>query len=180
MVEEGKFREDLYYRLNVVQLHLPPLRERREEIPFLAHHFLERFAQQFGKKTKRFSRLALHAWEEYDWPGNVRELENVVQRAVVMADGSTIEIWHLPLGLRNGFEPLRPVHSYEEEVRDFKRRLIVRTLQECGWRKAAAARTLGVARGYLHRLINQLQIHPREADGATPLLEEPPSYTRVM
>jgi len=180
MVEEGKFREDLYYRLNVVQLHLPPLRERREEIPFLAHHFLERFAQQFGKKTKRFSRLALHALEEYDWPGNVRELENVVQRAVVMADGSTIEIWHLPLGLRNGFEPLRPVHSYEEEVRDFKRRLIVRTLQECGWRKAAAARTLGVARGYLHRLINQLQIHPREADGATPLLEEPPSYTRVM
>ena len=183
MVAQGKFREDLYYRLNVVQLHLPPLRERREEIPFLAHHFLGRFAQQFGKKVKRFSRLALHVLEEHNWPGNVRELENVVQRAVVMAEGTTIEVWHLPLGMRRGFERLQSVHSYEEEVRDFKRRLILRTLRECSWRKAEAARTLGVARGYLHRLINQLQIHPTEAETGPGLVDNPldlPHNSRIM
>ena len=183
MVSQGKFREDLYYRLNVVQLHLPALRERREEIPFLAHHFLEHFTQQFGKKAKRFSRLALHVLEEQDWPGNVRELENIVQRAVVMAEGATIEVWHLPLGMRRGFERVQSLHSYEEEVRDFKRRLILRTLHECSWRKAEAARTLGVARGYLHRLINQLQIQRMEPEAGVSLLENPPGLppnTRVM
>ena len=180
MVAQGKFREDLYYRLNVVQLHIPPLRGRRGAIPLLAQHFLERFAKQFGRKTKRFSRLALHALEEYHWPGNVRQLENVVQRAVVMAEASTIEIWHLPLGLRDGFEHQGSVHSYEEEVRDFKRRLILRTLQECSWRKTEAARTLGVARGYLHRLINQLQIHPMESDYPKALLEEEAPFGQVM
>jgi len=164
MVKRGSFREDLYYRLNVVQIHLPALRERREEIPFLAAHFLERFAHQFQKKVRSFSRLAVHALEEYDWPGNVRELENVVQRAVVLADRQKIELWHMPAGLRKGFEPGVAVHSYEEEVRHFKRRLILRTLQECGWCKAETARSLGVARGYLHRLINQLQIHPTEPE----------------
>jgi len=160
MVESGSFREDLYYRLNVVQLHLPPLRERRDDILFLAHYFLSAFSQQFGKKVRRFSRLALHALEEYHWRGNVRELENMVQRAVVLAEGSTIEVWHLPSHMRKGFDQPESVHSYDEEVRDFKRRLIIRTLGECNWRKAETARTLGMARGYLHRLINQLQIVP--------------------
>jgi DNA-binding NtrC family response regulator len=158
MVEEGKFREDLYYRLNVVQLHLPPLRERREDIPFLAHHFLRSFADRFGRKVQRFSRVALHALEEFDWPGNVRELENVIQRAVVMADGSKIELEHLPGRLHRGFEDIELARSYEEEVREFKRRLIVRTLHECGWCKQDAAKSLGLARSYLHRLINQLEI----------------------
>ena len=85
--------------MNVMQLHLPPLCERREEVPVLAHHFLQRFTNQFGKNVKRFSRLALHSLEEYTWPGNVRELENIVQRAVVLAERSTIEIWHLPSNL---------------------------------------------------------------------------------
>jgi transcriptional regulator with GAF, ATPase, and Fis domain len=103
MVEQGRFREDLFYRLNVVQLHLPPLRERRESIPELAHHFLRQFSTQFGKKTKRFSSLAMQALEECPWPGNVRELENVVQRAVVLAEDTTIELNHLPEKLRKGF-----------------------------------------------------------------------------
>jgi DNA-binding NtrC family response regulator len=171
MVRQGSFREDLYYRLNVVQLHLPPLRERRDDVLFLAHHFLRVFAPQFGKKVARFSRLALHALEEYHWPGNVRELENIVQRAVVLAEGSTIEMTHLPAILRKGFEQPRSVHSYDEEVREFKRRLIMRALRECGWRKAETARTLGMARGYLHRLINQLQIMP---EPSPPLAPQPP------
>jgi len=163
MVKEGKFREDLYYRLNVVQIHLPALRDRRDGIPVLAHHLLERFAEQFGKTVKDFSYVAMHALEEYAWPGNVRELENAIQRAVVLAEGPTIEMWHLPPSLRGGFEQPHTTHSYEEEVREFKRRLVLRTLRECGGNKAETARVLGLARGYLHRLINQLQI---ESDGA--------------
>ncbi len=182
MVQRGKFREDLYYRLNVVQLHLPSLRERRDDIPCLAHHFLQRFGQQFGKKAKRFSRLALQTLEEHAWPGNVRELENVVQRAVVLAEGQTIEAWHLPAAFNKGFEQTRRVHSYEEEVREFKRRLILRTLRECGWRKSETARTLGMARNYLHRLINQLQIRSAaDAAGEAPEQAASPSpFDRVM
>jgi len=164
MVKQGTFREDLYYRLNVVQLHIPPLRERRDGVAVLAYHFLEQFGQQFSKKVKRFSSLALGALEEYDWPGNVRQLENVVQRAVVLAEGATVEIWHLPNILSDGFRQQRLAHSYDDEVRDFKRRLIMRTLHKCGGNKAETARTLGLARGYLHRLINQLQI--QREDGA--------------
>jgi DNA-binding NtrC family response regulator len=171
MISRQAFREDLYYRLNVVQIQLPPLRERREEIPSLAYHFLRRFAESFGVKAKRISRLALHALEEHHWPGNVRELENVIQRAVLMAEGSTVEIWHLPLGLGREFEAARRVHSYEEEVRDFKRRLILRVLRECSWKKSEAARALGIARGYLHKLITQLHIQ-EEAIGT-----EPPAAT---
>jgi DNA-binding NtrC family response regulator len=180
MVKQGTFREDLYYRLNVVQLQLPPLRERRDGIPVLAHHFLEKFAKQFAKKTRRFSHLSMRALEEHAWPGNVRELENIVQRAVVVAEGPVVEIWHLPAMLRNGFEQPQLLHPFEEEVRDFKRRLIVRTLRECGGRKAEAARTLGLARGYLHRLINQLQIQPEEVETGAGSPEEHPPADRVM
>jgi DNA-binding NtrC family response regulator len=163
MVQQGKFREDLFYRINVVQLHLPPLRDRRDSIPELAHYFLQQFATQFGKKTKRFSRLALQALEECTWPGNVRELENVVQRAVVMAEDSTIELSHLPEKLRKGFSETSPTNCYDVEIREFKKRLVLRTLRQCGWRKTDTARSLGIARNYLHRLINQLEIQPEDA-----------------
>ena len=165
MVAEGKFREDLYYRLNVLQIHLPPLRERRDGIPVLAHHFLQRFAKEFGKPVHRFSRSALQAMEEYEWPGNVRELENAIQRAIVLAEGPIIEISHLPDKLRGGYAQRRRGSSYEDEVRNFKRRLLTRTLLECGWCKVEAARKLGVARSYLHRLITQLEISPDELEG---------------
>jgi DNA-binding NtrC family response regulator len=180
MVEKGEFREDLYYRLNVVQIHLPPLRERREEIPVLAYHFLERFAKQFGKKTRRFSRNALHSMEEYEWAGNVRELENVVQRAVVMAEGTTVDVGHLPARFGEGFLEPQAGSTYEEEVRHFKRRLLIRTLQECGWCKVEAARKLGVARSYLHRLIAQLQIAAPEANPPASYVEEKTWSAPVM
>ena len=180
MVKEGKFREDLYYRLNVVQLHLPPLRERRDDIPVLARHFLQRFSEQFSKKVKRFTRPTLQALEEYSWPGNVRELENVVQRAVALAEGQAIEVWHLPTGFRKGFELPRPARLYEEEVREFKRRLLLRALRESGWKKTETARNLGLARNYLHRLINQLNIRADESDLLEKLVEKMPPSDRVM
>jgi len=168
MVEQGTFREDLYYRLNVLQIHLPPLRERRDGIPVLAYHFLSRFAKDFGKQVQRFSRPALQAMEEYEWPGNVRELENVIQRAIVLAEGPAIEISHLPDKLRSGFLVRRTDSTYEDEVRNFKRRLVLRTLLECSWCKVEAARKLGVARSYLHRLITQLDISPAETETPAP------------
>jgi Nif-specific regulatory protein len=178
MVQQGKFREDLFYRLNVVELRLPPLRERRDDVSLLAHHFLQRFSEMFHKKARRFSAPTMQALEQYNWPGNVRELENVVQRAVVLSDGPCIEAAQLPAALRSmvsvqepvakpvAVEPEAPpaVMSYEEEIRRFKRNLILRTLREYGWRKAESARALGVARGYLHRLIHQLEIQEEETD----------------
>ncbi|HZP01085.1 MAG TPA: sigma-54 dependent transcriptional regulator [Terriglobia bacterium] len=166
MVQQGHFRQDLYYRLNVVQLHIPPLRERQDAIPALAQHFLQFFAKQFGRETTRFSNSAMQALMEYSWPGNVRELENAVQRAVVMAEGPSIEVWHLPKTMIKDFDEPRPAQSYEEQLREFKRRLIVRALKDCGGNKAEAARVLKIARGYLHRLIHELHILPEETTSA--------------
>jgi DNA-binding NtrC family response regulator len=184
MVQQGKFREDLFYRLNVVPMHLPPLQERRDDIPLLAQQFLLKSAQQFKKKARRFSPQALHALEDHAWPGNVRELENVVQRAIVLSEDQTVDVSSLPASLRNntrlgaalavGPEAVQLSHSYEDEVRRFKRALVLRALRECGWRKAECARTLGVARGYLHRLINQLGIQEGEGDPAPDRREDYP------
>jgi two-component system, NtrC family, response regulator AtoC len=173
LVQQEKFREDLYYRLNVVEMHLPPLRERRDDIQLLAQHFLANSAEQFKKKAKRFSPPALHALEEYAWPGNVRELSNAVQRAVVLSEGPTVEVCHLPAGMRGG-DISQVSRSYEKEVREFKRRLVLRTLRECGWRKAESARTLGVARGYLYRLITQLGIERLEEKISVEAHTQPP------
>jgi transcriptional regulator with GAF, ATPase, and Fis domain len=182
MVQQGKFREDLFYRLNVVHMHIPPLRERRDDIILLAQLFLLAANQQFNKKVKRFSHEALLALEEYAWPGNVRELENAVQRAVVLSEGQTVEVSHLPLNVRknsdeaavfNAVDERAAINStYEAEVRQFKRRLILRTLRKCSWSKVDSARALGVARGYLHRLINQLEINQFEEDNLLANVEQ--------
>jgi len=158
MVAHHGFREDLYHRLNVVQIGLPPLRERRNGIALLADHFLERSAKEFGKPSMHLSKVAVTALEEYDWPGNVRELENVIQRAVVLAEDAIIELWHLPAALCSGFRQHPPTNSYSDHLREFKRRLVIRTIGQCGGNKAEAARVLGLARGYLHRLITELDI----------------------
>ena len=179
MVQKGSFREDLYYRLNVVHMHLPPLRDRREDITLLAQHFLQVSAEQFGKKAKRFSQAAMRTLEEYGWPGNVRELENAVQRAVVLSDGSTVDAWHLPPAIISTSEMACVNGLYEEEVRQFKKRLIVRTLRECGWRKAESARVLGVARGYLHRLINQLEIRDPEDSAEADVRDRAPAMKQT-
>lgn len=171
LVKQGKFREDLYYRLNVVELRLPPLRERRDDIPILAHHFLLKYGQLFKKHVKHLSEPVLAALDQYPWPGNVRELENVLQRAVVLSEGHSLELSTLPPAFRQAtatpvedFADASPMRgtSYEQELKRFKRNLVLRTLRECNWKKAESARALGVARGYLHRLINQLDIREPE------------------
>ena len=179
MVKNGEFREDLYYRLNVIQLHLPPLRERSGGIIMLAHHLLQLISQEIGRKVTGFSRQAMEALDEFAWPGNVRELENVIRRAVVLLEGQTVEVWNLPAKLREGVNEARAGRSYEEELRDFKRRLVVQALQKCNGNKVETARSLGLARGYLHRLIRDLQIQP-EATDLAPSHQNPDAPNLVM
>jgi DNA-binding NtrC family response regulator len=160
----------------VIQLHLPPLRERSGGIVVLAHHLLQQISKELGKKVTRYSPLAIEALDEYAWPGNVRELENVIRRAVVLAEGQIIEVWNLPTKVRGQEESTPAVRSYEEELRDFRRRLLVRTLQKSNGNKAEAARVLGVARGYLHRMIHDLKIQSEE----TALVHEVPAVSEAV
>jgi DNA-binding NtrC family response regulator len=204
MVAQGRFREDLFYRLNVVELHLPPLRERRDDIPVLVHHFISKAAERFHKKELQVTPSAMRAFEQHHWPGNVRELENAIQRAMVLAEGHTLEVWHLPALVRNAVVASAPLpaayeipaaldevpapefksapvgSSYEEEMKHFKRDLVLRTLRQNGWRKAESARALGVARGYLHRLINQLDIKQDEENQGFKETMKLPSPGQVM
>jgi DNA-binding NtrC family response regulator len=148
-VAEGKFREDLFYRLNVISITLPPLRERRADVRPLAEHFLREL-----KAGARFSAEAAEALERYDWPGNVRELRNAVERAVALGDGGEITPGDLPPELL--LSASLPPDSFHGQVEDYRRRLIRETLARCGGNQTRAAEALKLQRTYLARLIRQL------------------------
>ncbi|MCU0655092.1 MAG: sigma-54 dependent transcriptional regulator [Polyangiaceae bacterium] len=144
-VAEGRFREDLYYRLNVVSVEIPPLRSRRGDIPPLAAFFLRRYAEENGKRLDGFSEDALAALLAYPWPGNVRELENAIERAVVLATGDRIELSHLPTTVipeqRRDEMPRVPGAS----IAELERFAILRTLEACGGSTSKAATVLGIS-----------------------------------
>jgi DNA-binding NtrC family response regulator len=150
-VAEGKFREDLYYRLNVISITLPPLRERRADIRPLAEHFLRHL-----KAGARFTPEALDALERYDWPGNVRQLRNAIERATALGDAGEITPGDLPPEVL--LSGALPPDSFHGQVEDFRRRLIVETLARCGGNQTRAAEALKLQRTYLARLIRQLGI----------------------
>ncbi|NCD25634.1 MAG: sigma-54-dependent Fis family transcriptional regulator [Deltaproteobacteria bacterium] len=146
-VRAGTFREDLYYRLNVISLRVPSLRERAEDIPLLAQHFLTRFATRNHKTFRGFAPRAMDAMLRHEWPGNVRELENAVERAVILAPGESITEVDLPASVRNALENSRPVQAGGgQSLEDVEREAIVRTLEQVGNNKSEAARLLGVTR----------------------------------
>ncbi|HMK74499.1 MAG TPA: sigma-54 dependent transcriptional regulator [Myxococcaceae bacterium] len=156
-VAEGRFREDLYYRLNVVEVRIPALASRREDVPLLADHFLRRFAAKNAKPLRGFSPEALRALEEYAWPGNVRELEHAVERAVVLARGEVLEAADLPESVRTGprgaaGQVVIPIGTPMEEV---ERRLIHETLRHTGGDKTLAARLLGIAARTIYRKLER-------------------------
>jgi DNA-binding NtrC family response regulator len=157
LVKSGAFRSDLYYSLKTIEIHLPALRERRDDIAVLAYSFLQASARRHHRPAQRISPAALTSLQEYDWPGNVRELQNVIERAVVICDGPEIRIEHLPSPLAAWDLSLDDA-SFDEEVRAFKRRLIQRVLMEFGNNKLQAARSLKIARSSLHRLIEELDV----------------------
>jgi two-component system, NtrC family, response regulator AtoC len=161
LVREGKFREDLFYRLNVVQVRIPPLRERKEDIPLLAATFLKEISERDGKAFKPLSPQAMDCLMAYDWPGNVRELKGAIDSGVTLATGPQIAIRDLPLTVRGGSPVLASEIGFGEDqmnVRDNERRLIVRALEESGGNRTEAAKKLGISRRTLHRRLNELQL----------------------
>jgi Nif-specific regulatory protein len=172
-VAEGRFREDLYYRLKVFPLRVPPLRERREDVPLLAAHFLERYTREFGREIAGFTQAALERLQAYDWPGNVRELENEVQRAVIQADDEKFIGPELLSARVSGEPPAAYGEGDDEALEDteeapaagetlrqimdrYERKVLTRTLAAHGNNKTAAARTLGITREGLHKKLKGL------------------------
>jgi DNA-binding NtrC family response regulator len=157
MVEEGTFRQDLYYRVNVMGIKSPALRDHTEDIPLLAQHFLEEYSRLYQKPTIRITPNAMSLLLQYEWPGNVRELENVIQGAIILCDTDTIQPEDLPKTMQHpdllGLGDSLPTGSFEEQMRDYKIKLAQTAIQVCNGNKTLAARSLHISRTYLHRLI---------------------------
>ncbi len=150
-VRKGSFREDLYYRLNVVTIPLPPLRERRDDIPLLGEHFLQKYRSESKAKVKYVSPEAMDFLMKYDWPGNVRELENVIERAIVIGKAEAILVEDLPLRIQkvaseSGLEILPKKLPFEQRVENFEKKLIIDALEKADWIQTKAAELLGASR----------------------------------
>jgi two-component system response regulator AtoC len=161
LVREGKFREDLYYRLAVVQIRVPPLRERKEDIPLLANTFLKEICERDGKAFRPLSPDAMEALLRYDWPGNVRELKGAIDSGVTLATGNQITVRDLPLTVQgaSGGLPLREVGVQDfVNIHDNEVRLIMRALDESGGNRTEAAKKLGISRRTLHRRLKEFQL----------------------
>jgi DNA-binding NtrC family response regulator len=157
MVEEGKFRSDLYYRLNVINLEVPPLRQRREDIIRLAEHFLDQQAEFYDEPYKQLSEQTKKMLINYNWPGNVRELSNAMERAYVLASKNVIQPSNLPFEVFDSGSSEYPKNELPT-LDEVKRKVITQTLEHTSGRKMAAARILGIDRRKLNRLINRLDI----------------------
>jgi len=157
MVEQGTFRRDLYYRVNVMRISVPPLRDRTDDIPLLADHFLQQYASAYNKPVREIRPNAMALLFEYDWPGNIRELENAIQGAVILSEGDSIGPEDLPEPLQHVDlidESDNPVPgSFEDQLREYKIRLANKAIRECNGNKTLAARSLSISRAYLHRLV---------------------------
>ena len=161
LVREEKFREDLYYRLNVVQIRVPPLRERKEDIPLLANAFLKEICERDGKAFRPLSPEAMEALLRYDWPGNVRELKGAIDSGVTLAIGNQITVRDLPLTVRGASGGLAPREVGNQglvNIHDNETRLIMRALDESGGNRTEAAKKLGISRRTLHRRLKELQL----------------------
>jgi two-component system, NtrC family, nitrogen regulation response regulator NtrX len=159
-IARGAFREDLFYRLNVIPFLVPPLRERKEDIPVLARFFLNEFSAEYGKKTRELSEAAMEILLRYPWPGNIRELKNLVERLVIVCPQSRIEPHHLPPELFRGAaeSPQQPYSTLHEARSAYEREFILRKLQEHRWNMTQTASALGLERSHLYRKMKSLGI----------------------
>ncbi len=161
LIEEGKFRPDLFYRLNVFHIEIPPLRERREDIPQLVDHFVRKFSREMSKKITRVSPAAMNNLQQYNWPGNVRELENAVERAMVVAQEPELREQDFTLKVKNGSAAaLGDVRSLE----DAERAHILRVLEECGGNQTRAAEVLDIDRVTLHHKLKKYGWNRKEKE----------------
>jgi two-component system, NtrC family, nitrogen regulation response regulator NtrX len=165
-IARGAFREDLFYRLNVIPFSVPTLRERTEDIPILARHFLREYSEAYGRKLKELSAQALDVMLRYSWPGNVRELKNLIERLVIMSPGPRIEPQHLPPTLFRGASasPLQPYASLHEAREAYEREFILRKLEENQWNMTRTATAVGLERSHLYRKMKSLGISAAESD----------------
>ena len=161
LVEKGEFREDLYFRLNVVELWAPPLRERLDDIPILALHFLREFAIENAKSISDFTADALEAMIRYDWPGNVRELRTAIEHAVVLSKNEMIQLTDLPHSvqsrgiIQNEVQMNQPIIAKGVTLEEAEKQLIIRTIKECSGNRTAAAKKIGISRRTLHRKLHR-------------------------
>jgi DNA-binding NtrC family response regulator len=168
LVAEGKFRQDLFYRINVMRIESPPLQEHPEDIPQIARHFLRHYGQMFQKPMEDIEPTAMSLLQNYRWPGNVRELENVMQRAIILAAGQIVRLEDLSISIEEADADIgdigdigdvvdigdyHPAGSFERQLRDYKIKLAVTAVRENNGNKTLAARSLCISRAYLHRLI---------------------------
>ncbi|HEY0874663.1 MAG TPA: sigma-54 dependent transcriptional regulator [Vicinamibacterales bacterium] len=172
MMDEGRFREDLYYRLHVITVQLPSLRERRDDIPLLVQHFLEKYGEENNKRSLEITPDALDLLMEYDWPGNVRELENVIERAVVLSTGPRLDVDLVPEHVRTSKRFQMPQFvvppegiSFRDVITDFEKRLIESTLEAAGGVQKRAAELLHIKPTTLNEMIKRHEIRPRRKRG---------------
>ncbi|MCP4693961.1 MAG: sigma-54-dependent Fis family transcriptional regulator, partial [Desulfobacterales bacterium] len=152
-IKEEMFREDLYYRLNVISFIMPPLRNRKDDIPLLADHFLQRFARETNKSIDRISRAAIDEMMLYEWPGNVRELENAIERSVVVGKGREIIPENLPI-----LEPVSRAGALGVTLKDVEKNHIAGILKEHGWNMARCAKILGIDRSTLYSKVKRYEL----------------------
>jgi two-component system nitrogen regulation response regulator NtrX len=159
-IARGAFRQDLFYRLNVIPFFVPPLRDRKEDIPVLARYFLAEFSSEYGKKTRELTDGAMEILLRYPWPGNVRELRNLVERLVIVCPQARIEPHHLPPELFRGVaeSPQQPYSTLHEARSAYEREFILRKLQEHRWNMTQTANALGLERSHLYRKMKSLGI----------------------
>jgi two-component system response regulator AtoC len=167
-VKNGTFREDLYYRLNVVNIHLPPLRDRRDDIPVLIDHFVQKIARECGRDVHGVSAEARDLLARYDWPGNIRELENVIHRAVVLATGRVLQLHDFPLEVAMPQARSRVTEDTGLPLKDaceqFERQYVLRVLDQLQWNVSGAARALGVHRNTIVQKLSAWGVHRPGAD----------------
>ncbi|MBM3745073.1 MAG: sigma-54-dependent Fis family transcriptional regulator [Acidobacteria bacterium] len=164
-IEHGNFREDLFYRLNVIPFHVPPLRERREDIPLLADYFLREFTALYGRRPKELTPEAYRLLQDHTWPGNVRELRNVMERLVVMNPQARIDARHIPLASTRRPAPAAPpaaLASLQEVRQAAERDYILKKLEDTGGNVSRAAELLGLERSHLYRKMKALGIAPKD------------------
>lgn len=159
-ITRGTFRQDLFYRLNVIPFFVPPLRDRNQDVPILARHFLNEFSSAYGKKTRELSETSMDILLRYPWPGNVRELRNLVERLVIVCPQARIEPHHLPPELFRGVaeSPQQPYSTLHEARSAYEREFILRKLQEHRWNMTQTATALGLERSHLYRKMKSLGI----------------------
>jgi len=170
LVAAGRFRADLFWRVNVITIEMPPLRERASDIPALAADFLGRAAAQAGRVVTGFSAAALEALTRHTWPGNVRELRHAVERAVFLGRGSLVEPADLPPAVlaATGLAPEQPESPLKQALAVPERQLIIDALEKAGWRRDVAARSLGINRTTLYKKLKRLGMDVAELQPARP------------